>query len=88
MEIEKKVEGWPTRAEDYVVCDADSYRELTVTITLHEYRDLVENRARNEQKGIDCREWELNREIDRLKGEIETLNRALGTGVQDDDSAS
>lgn len=47
--------------------------ELTVTITLEEYRQLVSTAAKAEQYNAQKTEWELKQEIDKLKQRIVEL---------------
>ena len=46
---------------------------LTVTITLHEYRELVSAKAKEEQRQYDSENWKLRQEVDRLKQQIVDL---------------
>lgn len=50
---------------------------LMVTITLSEYRELVIAVAKAEQHKNDMSNWELQREVERLKQQI--LDMTIGT---------
>ena len=65
--LEKEIEGWGVEREDFVVD-----KEITVTITLHEYRDLVKLKAIKdfEIEKIKSKNYSLEEENKKLKQRI------------------
>jgi len=65
--LEKAIEGWGVEREDFVVD-----KEITVTITLHEYRDLVKVKAIKdfEIEKIKSKNYSLEEENKKLKQRI------------------
>ena len=63
----KEVDGWGVDREDFVVD-----KEITVTITLHEYRELVKTKAIRdfELEKIKTTNYKLEEEIKKLKEKI------------------
>ncbi len=84
MEIEKKISGWGASADDFAMTDADACMELTVHITLHEYRELITENASLKQQKKDMSEWEMREEIKRLKNQVETLKEMLKTSPDEE----
>lgn len=54
--------------------------ELTVTVTLHEYRDLIECKARHEAKVKEKDEevWEMRKQRDEARARIDSLIAKIG----------
>lgn len=63
--IEKKIDNYCAHSEDFVIP-----HELTVTITLNEYRALVTSKANK-----DTEIHELNMEIIKLRDELEAYKK-------------
>ena len=65
--LEKAIEGWGVEREDFIVD-----QEITVTITLHEYRDLVKVKAIKdfEIEKIKSKNYSLEEENKKLKQRI------------------
>ena len=65
--LEKEIEGWGVEREDFVVD-----KEIKVTITLHEYRDLVKLKAIKdfEIEKIKSKNYSLEEENKKLKQRI------------------
>lgn len=75
MEIEKRVNNnSDIRIDDFVLDN-----ELTVTITLHEYRELLENifRLKKESMYVNNRRFEVEDKNKELQKEIEELKTKL-----------
>ena len=53
--------------------------ELLVTITLHEYRDLLQKEAKAEASNERSAKYKLETEIKELKREVEHLNAVIAT---------
>ena len=70
MEFKKGVSGYTDRTDNYVI-----ENELTVTITLSEYRELVSCHAKSSDKydKLNSENRDLKREIEKLKNEIAYL---------------
>lgn len=59
-------------------CNNDDFageREIMVTITLAEYRNLVKGAAEAEKKEAQSKVWELKAECSELKKELEHLKK-------------
>ena len=72
--LDKKLNEWGYSHNDYV-----AQGEITVEITLREYRDLIENKAKSQYK-IDeaIRESsEYKKENEELKAQIKDLNEVI-----------
>lgn len=85
MEIKKDVAGYTTSPKDFVYLQEDggsSAVELTVTITLSEYRGLIEAKARADMSGEVVENWKLRAEIERLKAAIAEYAVAESEEVQ------
>lgn len=83
MDIEKNTTGYGVSRDNFVVTN-EGYTEITVTITLNEYRDLVSSKAKAEQYATDSEKWRLLGEIKELKNQIKTLQKAM-RGSSDDE---
>lgn len=70
MTFSKKVENYSENIENYV-----GERELTVTITLSEYRELVSFKGMYdaEQRALRMEKYNLENEVERLKEKIASL---------------
>ncbi len=72
--LDKKLNGYKSEQTDFV-----AQGEITITITLNEYRDLVikaatrEDAIRRAEKG----KWEKEKETENLKKQIEALTSSL-----------
>lgn len=53
--------------------------ELTVTITLHEYRNLLQREAKSEADEMRSKNWKLDSECKDLKKEVEHLKAVIET---------
>lgn len=53
--------------------------ELTVTITLHEYRHLLQREAKSEADEMRSKYWKLDSECKDLKKEVEHLKAVIET---------
>lgn len=75
MEFEKKVNSNSKMQTNDFALD----NELTVTITLHEYRELIENGARLDKELMYAtnRRWEIEDKNKELQKEIEELKIKL-----------
>ena len=74
-----KATSYSVDSEDFVLLQGDGEsvaEELTVTITLHEYRELVKAAARKEAISDMAEKWELRQEVDRLKQRILEITTA------------
>jgi len=62
----------------------EGFEELTIEITLSEYRELVRQNAvsKFEYEKIQSENWKLNKEIDELK---ETILKLTGQTTQEDE---
>lgn len=60
-------------------------RELTVTITLHEYRELITKGANAERDKIQSQLWEIQRKVSELEKENNLLKEMLKNGDVDKD---
>lgn len=68
--LEKKLDNY------YYACDnLTALNEITVTITLHEYRELIKENATNEAEKRKLRDeiYSLKAEINKLKEKITSL---------------
>ena len=54
-------------------------RELTVTITLDEYRTLLTSEANKRAREAESDRWERNKKIEDLNAEIEQLKQTINT---------
>ena len=66
--LNKKLESYKLDLHDYV-----APQELTVTITLSEYRELLKENAvsKNKIDKLDSEKWKLKGQIDKLKEQVE-----------------
>ena len=74
MELKKEVSGYGDNADNYVI-----EKELTVNITLNEYRKLVRNNAVSEDRynKLQDENWKIKKENEKLKEETEILKNEL-----------
>lgn len=72
--FEKKTDGWTDDIDNYFVP-----HELTITITLREYRDLVKKAAKSDFEMDKLKEEKssLRQKVDKLESEITGLRNAL-----------
>lgn len=72
--IKKKFECCNSDADDFKTED-----ELTVTITLHEYRELVKAKAVSDSELSAARDknWKLHRELDKANETIKKLKEKI-----------
>lgn len=72
--LEKKLDDYSANKNDFLAA-----QELTVTITLREYRDLVTNCATKEAdiSKANTEKWEYKSECEKLKEEISELKEKL-----------
>lgn len=70
--FEKRVEMWGDNVDNYTIP-----RELTVTITLAEYRRLLQKEAKAEADAANADKWKREQEIRRLTEEVDSLRAAL-----------
>ena len=72
--IEKKIDSYYGNSEDFVIP-----HELTVTITLHEYRDLITSKANKDDEihKIDIEKAKLREELETYKTENDLLTRKI-----------
>ncbi len=84
MDIEKNTTGYGVSRDNFAITN-DGYTEITVTITLNEYRDLVSSKAKAEQYATDSEKWRLLGEIKELKNQIKTLQKAMRGSSDDED---
>lgn len=82
MEFSKKVENYNEDLNNYV-----AERELTVTITLAEYRDLVAFKAKHEptQRALITEKYNLENELKQLKGKVAGLLLKYSQEESEDD---
>lgn len=80
--FDKKADGWRFEANDFV-----AENELMVTITLAEYRSLIENNAKADQKYNDLlkRKNEVDEQLERTKRENEKLRESFINSKIDED---
>ena len=66
----KETADYRTNDDDFRAPD-----ELTVTITLHEYRELVECKARHEEKIKEKNDevWEMRKQRDEAKARLDSV---------------
>jgi hypothetical protein len=81
--LEKKLDRYESKLVDFKACP----EELTVEITLNEYRQLVSNNAANDYEKSKLREEILtkDREIDKLKKVVDKLHEEIIDATADDD---
>lgn len=74
--LEKKTEGYGYGVRDNFVVPG----ELTVTITLYEYRELIKEKAEADGKlnKKDHEIWELRDKLRKVEGEYNALKDTLG----------
>jgi cell division protein FtsB len=72
--IEKKIDNFCSESKDFVIP-----HELTVTITLKEYRDLVTSKANhaNEVSEITLEKRKLEKELETYKTENDMLTKKI-----------
>jgi cell division protein FtsB len=72
--IEKKIDNFCSESKDFVIP-----HELTVTITLKEYRDLVASKAsyNNEVSEITLEKRKLEKELETYKTENDMLTKKI-----------
>lgn len=72
--LDKKMEHYAWHANDYV-----AENEITVTITLAEYRDLIKSHATRQHDIDEANNGKYNRELEnkKLKEEVECLRAKL-----------
>lgn len=86
-EIEKKTASWSDSTNNYEIRKSATpengaeFRELTVTITLSEYRELVKNAATRDRdiEKANLRWREAEKKCEEQAAEIEALRAALRT---------
>lgn len=81
-DIKETKTGYNSNADNYVYTEATddiSVDELTVTITLNEYRSLVADQAtmHTQIEKAEEKKWERDNENDRLKKENEQLKTEM-----------
>lgn len=79
--FEKEAQGWGDSANNYVVP-----RELTVTITLREYRELLTKSAEEETQKNYLKWIEADNQVVELKKKVEMLEEMLGKRGEDTES--
>ncbi len=74
MVLNKKLESYKSDLHDYV-----APQELTVTITLSEYRNLLKENAvsKNKIDKLDDEKWKLKGQIDKLKQQVEYFENLM-----------
>ena len=86
--LEKKLDSWYGNCNNFV-----APQELTVTITLSEYRELVGrdatrkaeiDKANNDKYDRDCENKNLREEVARLKAEIYELQNPVKNVEKED----
>lgn len=70
--FEKRVEMWGDNVDNYTIP-----RELTVTITLAEYRRLLQKEAKAEADAVKADNLNRQQKISRLEEEVAALRAAL-----------
>lgn len=72
--VKLKTDGYGLEEKNFAIA-----QELTVTITLSEYRNLVKEVATKDQDVSEARSarWEAEGKVKELKEEISELNRSL-----------
>lgn len=92
--INKDVENtWRDTIDNYVIRhnptedDGTEMHELTVTITLREYRELIKNNAQSEDKieKADKRRREAEEKARAVEQELETLRRYLKNATEEEE---
>ncbi|MDO4728460.1 MAG: hypothetical protein Q4B43_05575 [Bacteroidota bacterium] len=74
MELKKEVSGYADNADNYAI-----EKELTVNITLNEYRKLVKNNAVSEDRynNLQDENWRIKKENEKLRKETEILKNEI-----------
>lgn len=72
--LEKKLDSYSSNNKDFV-----APQEITVTITLNEYRDLVERNATREEaiKKAEANKYERDQENSKLREEVAALKAEI-----------
>ena len=74
--------------EDYSYDESKNYvgeRELLVTITLHEYRMLLQAEAKAARDFERDQRWKLQEQVEELKAQINLLRDKLNAPAEEDD---
>ena len=94
ININKDVENtWRDTVDNYVIRhsptedDGTEMHELTVTITLREYRDLIKKNASSEDRieEADKRRREAEEKARAVEQELETLRRYLKNATEEEE---
>lgn len=80
--FEKECSGYGSNEVDNYIIP----HELTVTITLNEYRNLLQKEAKSEAYEARMNNYKLRNEITELKSKIEVLEKALARCPKEEES--